>query len=231
MGFLRKFSRSGKVAAVAVLCLCLFACGPNRITKENYEKINNGMTESEVLDLLGSPTQTLDASALGGQNFGFDAKHLIWRNGDNVITVAFMGGKVVMKLGFFEGNVPGFGGSPKGGNKDGLPFPWAPQPNPGQDKKPDAGGQPPDILNPLPGGNNQPAGNGSDKISKANLDKVMNGMTEAEVTAILGPTSNSFMLGADVKVLQWNGANNLPLITIHLRNGKVVLKAPGFGLK
>jgi hypothetical protein len=234
-------STLGKWTVALVLCLCLTACG-TRITKENYEKIKTGMTEAEVHNILGNPTDSfsMNAGGFGGMNINMDMKTEGWRHGNTMIWINFSGGKVLAKMGFFEGNdssidfskPPLPNGMPNPGDK---PNPWPfgnqPQgvnPNPGQIPNPGQNPNPNPNPNPGGGGVKQPEGGG--KVTKANFDKIQNGMTEQQVTELLGPASESFPLG-DSRVLQWKDGNNVPLITIHTRNNKVVLKAAGFGLK
>src|SRR5437588_11356830 len=40
-----------------VLCLVLAGCGPSKLTKENYDKIQNDMTLAQVAEILGSGTK------------------------------------------------------------------------------------------------------------------------------------------------------------------------------
>src|SRR5262249_31435418 len=103
------------VAAVAVgLALALPGCG-SKITKENAEKIKNGMAEQEVTDILGSPTETTEAdlpnlgAMIGGlpvpgggeappmPQFPKKMRTSTWKNGDKQIVVMFLDGKVVQK--------------------------------------------------------------------------------------------------------------------------------------
>jgi hypothetical protein len=217
----RTFFQYGKASAAALLCLCLSACGGNRVTQENYQQINPGMTETEVQNLLGSPTQVLDSNAMGN-HLGLNLKMATWKNGDNIIMVTFQDGRVMNKMGAFEGQLglDPINGQPAG--KPAWPFPGAPQPKPGQNQVPN--------FPRLPGADNNPGANVNNKVSKANLDNIQHGMTEDQVIAILGQPSNSFPLGGS-RVLQWYDATRFPIITIHLRDGKVVLKAGSPGLK
>jgi hypothetical protein len=71
-------------AVAFVLCLLIVGCSGNKVTKANYDKIKKDMTEAQVKEVLGSPTET--------QNQG---KTQIWKNGDEFITVMFNDGKVI----------------------------------------------------------------------------------------------------------------------------------------
>jgi predicted Zn finger-like uncharacterized protein len=91
--------------------------GPS-ITKENYQKIKPGMTEAEVVAILGKPTEELDPGSLFdnfnkgfGKDFAKDfnkdlgqfpkgllGKTLIWRRGGDHIAVTLDGnGKVTAR--------------------------------------------------------------------------------------------------------------------------------------
>ena len=69
-----------------------FASGSmrNKVTEENYNKIQMGMSEAEVKAILGEPTATEDtgevAKRLGlGNNFNA-MRMLVWKNGNNQIS-------------------------------------------------------------------------------------------------------------------------------------------------
>jgi hypothetical protein len=68
----------------------LSACA--RITQENFAKIERGMTEQDVIAILGSPTESSSVDVLGIS--GTAAR---WAGGDAEITVRFVGGKVALK--------------------------------------------------------------------------------------------------------------------------------------
>jgi SmpA / OmlA family/Prokaryotic membrane lipoprotein lipid attachment site len=79
-----------RVIFAVVLALLLAAC--SKVTEENYAKIQNGMTEQEVYAILGSPTQESSRDLLG-----VSATSAKWVSGDKVVTVQFVGGKVVLR--------------------------------------------------------------------------------------------------------------------------------------
>jgi hypothetical protein len=82
--------RSLRTFALA-LCLTAFlavaGCGNSNVSKENYEKIQLGMTEDQVVAILG-PGEVLPRSVTEV------AKMMIWTDGDKVITIGFDNGKV-----------------------------------------------------------------------------------------------------------------------------------------
>src|SRR5689334_19254977 len=81
-----------RLAFVCLAALCLSGCGSS-VTKENYNKIKIGMTESEVTNILGSPTRSQDL--LG-------SKIAYWEDDNKAIIVTFQGNKVVQH-GFGDG--------------------------------------------------------------------------------------------------------------------------------
>lgn len=73
-----------------ILALVLAAC--SKVTEENYRKVEDGMTEDQVVALLGKPTESNSVSVLG---VGGTVSR--WVAGDAVITVRFVNGKVGLK--------------------------------------------------------------------------------------------------------------------------------------
>jgi hypothetical protein len=73
----------------AALCL-LAAC--TRINQENFSKIETGMTEQEVISILGSPSESSSGSLLG-----ISGTSSRWVGRDAEINVRFVGGKVATK--------------------------------------------------------------------------------------------------------------------------------------
>jgi hypothetical protein len=73
--------------AAAVL---LAAC--SKVTQENFARIQEGMSEQEVMALLGSPTESNSINVLGVS--GTASR---WAGRDAVIAVSFVNGKVALK--------------------------------------------------------------------------------------------------------------------------------------
>lgn len=72
---------------IAALILLLNGC--NKITKENYDKIENGMSYEEVVKLIGEPegcTETLGIS------------NCEWKNKDARIMITFISDKATIKI-------------------------------------------------------------------------------------------------------------------------------------
>jgi hypothetical protein len=78
--------RSLAVAAVLLIAAC------SKVTQDNFAKIQEGMSEQEVMAVLGSPTESNSINVLGVS--GTASR---WVGGDAVITVSFVNGKVALK--------------------------------------------------------------------------------------------------------------------------------------
>jgi hypothetical protein len=99
--------RLGRTALVAALCLLAGACGKNRVTKANFDKITDGMTLSEVEAILGKgERETGDATNIaagagvhipGAEESRSSAKGYFWEHGNKKITIHFANDKVLAK--------------------------------------------------------------------------------------------------------------------------------------
>jgi hypothetical protein len=70
--------------------LVLVAC--SKITQENFAKIQDGMSEQEVIALLGTPTESNSVNVLG-----ISGTSSRWVGGDAEITIRFVNGQVALK--------------------------------------------------------------------------------------------------------------------------------------
>jgi uncharacterized protein YcfL len=75
---------------VLLAALLITAC--SRVTQENFLKIQDGMSEQEVISLLGRPTEANSVNILGVS--GTASR---WVGNDAVIAVRFVNGKVALK--------------------------------------------------------------------------------------------------------------------------------------
>ncbi len=91
MQFLR-LPRPWRALLVGLIIAGLMGCAGSKITKENFDKIKLGMTQEEVQAILGPPTE-----ASGLEIPMFSGTMSKWVQGDTVITVQFVNGKVVAK--------------------------------------------------------------------------------------------------------------------------------------
>lgn len=88
------------VATVALLFLLGSAvtglAGCERVTRENYDRVQLGMPMQQVKQLLGEPDQITSGGA-EVMGFGGTAANMVWRSGNKSITVTFVNDKVVKK--------------------------------------------------------------------------------------------------------------------------------------
>jgi type IV pilus biogenesis protein CpaD/CtpE len=80
-----------RTLAAVLAALALAACG-SKVTAENFARIQTGMTQQEVVALLGEPTET-SAVSIGGLSGGMST----WRDGNTTISVQFLNDKVQAK--------------------------------------------------------------------------------------------------------------------------------------
>lgn len=87
-----------RVVAVILGFVVLGSAGcASRVTRENYDRIHDGMSVSEVEGILGKP----DKDKRAGFAFGdVDASGgvMVWESGDKMISVTVAQGKVVVKV-------------------------------------------------------------------------------------------------------------------------------------
>ena len=75
---------------VTALVLLVTAC--SQVTEENFSRIQEGMSESEVIAILGTPTESNSVAILGVS--GATSR---WISRDAVVAVHFVNGKVALK--------------------------------------------------------------------------------------------------------------------------------------
>lgn len=80
---MRKLLLALALAAVA-------AC--SKVTQENFAKVQEGMSEQEVIALLGEPTESNSVNVLG-----ISGTTSRWASGDAEITIRFVNGQVALK--------------------------------------------------------------------------------------------------------------------------------------
>jgi hypothetical protein len=80
------------VSVIGLLCVLLVSlivagCGPRakEFTDEEFKKVDKGMDEAKVLEILGAPFDTAEAPGL---------KRLWWKVGEKYYTASFKDGKV-----------------------------------------------------------------------------------------------------------------------------------------
>jgi hypothetical protein len=89
---LRRWSQLLTAALSLVICLGLVSCSSFKISQENFEKIQTGMSMAQVTAILGEPTESssVDVAVFSGTVSK-------WKAGDITITIQFVNGKVVAK--------------------------------------------------------------------------------------------------------------------------------------
>ena len=92
---------------ILILALALGAC--SKISEENFSKVQVGMTEQEVVSILGSPTESDSFNVLGISGTSWR-----WKNQNAVASVQFVNGKVATKL-WEKPSPKNQGGSPGSG--------------------------------------------------------------------------------------------------------------------
>jgi hypothetical protein len=79
-------------STLVVLLAAAAIVGCSRVNEENFLKIRDGMSEEEVIQLLGPPTESNSVTILGIS--GTSAR---WVGRDAVISVRFVNGQVALK--------------------------------------------------------------------------------------------------------------------------------------
>jgi hypothetical protein len=74
----------------SALLVVLVAC--TKVNQENFAKVQEGMSEQEVMALLGSPTESNSVNVLG-----ISGTSSRWVSGDAEITIRFVNGQVALK--------------------------------------------------------------------------------------------------------------------------------------
>lgn len=96
IGNLTKRKKFLVIVTTFLLAIILFvsACGIGRVTKSNYDKIQTGMSFSEVVEILGDDYEASSDASFGG----YSSSCYIWEGsfGAN-ITIIFLNNKVYTK--------------------------------------------------------------------------------------------------------------------------------------
>lgn len=86
-----------RVAVAALVVGWLVGCG-SRVDQAHFDRIENGMEQARVLDVLGEPTSS-SSVAIGS----FSGTSSVWKSRDATITITFVNGKVAFKTFAKEG--------------------------------------------------------------------------------------------------------------------------------
>jgi uncharacterized protein YcfL len=80
----------GRIGATVILVSALLVGCGSRVTQENFDKIQAGMSREDVTAILGEPTESSGASigTISGDSW-------VWKKDGTVITIQFVGGTVL----------------------------------------------------------------------------------------------------------------------------------------
>ena len=92
------------VAALVVLTLALAGCGP-KVSRDNYDKITDGMKEEQVKSILGVASESR-SSAVKVEDTVFTSTQSKWRNDKGTIVVVFLNGEMQRKHFYEPGTEP-----------------------------------------------------------------------------------------------------------------------------
>jgi hypothetical protein len=79
------------------LSIFLVSCS-GKLNKDNYEKISNGMSVSQVESILGKGESQASSNVdLGEYGGNISSEVMTWQSGTKVISITFSNGKVMAK--------------------------------------------------------------------------------------------------------------------------------------
>lgn len=84
-------------SAIISLSIFLVSCS-GKLNKDNYDKISNGMSVSQVESILGKGESQASSSVdLGEYGGNVSSEVMTWQSGTKVISITFSNGKVMAK--------------------------------------------------------------------------------------------------------------------------------------
>ena len=84
-------------SAIISLSIFLVSC-TGKLNKDNYDKISNGMSVSQVESILGKGESQASSSVdLGEYGGNISSEVMTWQSGTKVISITFSNGKVMAK--------------------------------------------------------------------------------------------------------------------------------------
>jgi hypothetical protein len=82
---------------IIAFTLLLISCS-SKINKDNYQKISNGMSVSQVESILGKGESQASSNVdLGEYGGNVSSEVITWQEGTNVISITFSNGTVMAK--------------------------------------------------------------------------------------------------------------------------------------
>lgn len=98
--------RNAVLTTMLAGALLISGCGKNKLTQANYDKVQPGMTLSQVQQMFGSGDKedagggyNMGATGLSGSTGRGGDEVYVWRSGDSEVKVTVRDGKVVDKVG------------------------------------------------------------------------------------------------------------------------------------
>ncbi len=88
--------RTIMLAGALAIWVSVSGCIGSQINRANYDKINPGMKQSEVAEILGTGQKKDSAGAALGM-IGVSSEVMNWQDGDRTITIMFVNNLVVVK--------------------------------------------------------------------------------------------------------------------------------------
>ena len=84
-------------SAIISLSIFIVSCS-GKLNKDNYDKISNGMSVSQVESILGNGQSQASSSVdLGEYGGNVSSEVMTWQSGTKVISITFSNGKVMAK--------------------------------------------------------------------------------------------------------------------------------------
>ena len=84
-------------SVIISLSIFLVSCS-GKLNKDNYEKISNGMSVSQVESVLGKGESQASSNVdLGEYGGNISSEVMTWQSGTKVISITFSNGKVMAK--------------------------------------------------------------------------------------------------------------------------------------
>ena len=84
-------------SAIISLSIFLLSCS-GKLNKDNYDKISNGMSVSQVESILGKGESQASSNVdLGEYGGNISSEVMTWQSGTKVISITFSNGKVMAK--------------------------------------------------------------------------------------------------------------------------------------
>lgn len=84
-------------SAIISLSIFIVSCS-GKLNKDNYDKISNGMSVSQVESILGKGESQASSSVdLGEYGGNISSEVMTWQSGTKVISITFSNGKVMAK--------------------------------------------------------------------------------------------------------------------------------------